>query len=235
MSTIQIVDPANTVLTNLYGPATRITYAALSDLSSVPVSTLWDRAHGRQSRSEKAAKQQYLTPQEEKALVSYALRMSRNGCPLPVKSLRSLALVMVRQRSSPFQTPSTDDEVRPPGKNWPQGFYKRHPELKSRRVMALDWNRHDHSIYDKVVHWFAVIGRELHDPAILQENVYNTDETEVLLSVLGSLKVLTGSDDLNYRGVGVKRTLITAIECISVDGRSLHPLIIWPATTYRST
>lgn len=85
MSTIQIVDPANTVLTNLCGPATRITYAALSDLSSVPVSTLWDRAHGRQSRSEKAAKQQYLTPQEEKALVSYALRMSRNGYPLPVK------------------------------------------------------------------------------------------------------------------------------------------------------
>jgi hypothetical protein len=73
MSTIQIVDPANTVLTNLCGPATRITYAALSDLSSVPVSTLWDRAHGRQSRSEKAAKQQYLTPQEEKALVSLCL------------------------------------------------------------------------------------------------------------------------------------------------------------------
>jgi hypothetical protein len=73
MSTIQIVDPANTVLTNLCGPATRITYAALSDLSSFPVSTLWDRAHGRQSRSEKAAKQQYLTPQEEKALVSLCL------------------------------------------------------------------------------------------------------------------------------------------------------------------
>ena len=38
-----------------------------------------------------------------------------------------------------------------------------------------------------------------------------------------------------YRGAGVKRTLITAIECISVDGRYLHPLIIWPAAIYRST
>jgi len=152
MPTIPATDPATTVLTNLCDPTTHITYAALSELSNVPTSTLCDRAHGRQSRSEKAAKQQYLTPQEEKALVNYALRISRNGYPLPVKSLRSLALVMVRQRSSDFQIPSTDDEVRPPGKNWPQGFYKRHPELKARRVKALDWNRHNHSIYDKVVH-----------------------------------------------------------------------------------
>jgi hypothetical protein len=49
----------------------------------------------------------------------------------------------------------------------------------------------------KRVHWFAVIERELHDLAILQENVYNMDETGVLLSILGSLKVVTGSDDLN--------------------------------------
>jgi hypothetical protein len=80
---------------------------------------------------------------------------------------------MVRQRSSSFQILSTDNDVRPRGKNWPQGFYKRHPKLKTRRVKTLDWNRHDHSIYNKVVHWFAVIGRELQDPTILQENVYN--------------------------------------------------------------
>jgi len=29
--------------------------------------------------------------------------------------------------------------------------------------------------------------------------------------------------------------LITAIECVSADGRYLHPLIIWPAATHRST
>jgi hypothetical protein len=44
-----------------------------------------------------------------------------------------------------------------PGKNWPQGFYKRHPELKARRVMALDWARHDHNIYDKLMDWFSTI------------------------------------------------------------------------------
>jgi hypothetical protein len=157
------------------------------------------------------------------------------GIPIPVKFLRSLAHVIVRQRSSTFHIPPTDHGVKPPGKNWPQGFYKRHPDLKARRVKALDWSRYDHSIYGKVAQWFTVIGKELNDPAILQENVYNMDETGVLLSVLSSLKVLIGKDDLNCRGAGVKRTVVTAIECISADGMSLHPLIIWPAATYRST
>ena len=61
------------------------------------------------------------------------------------------------------------------------------------------------------------------------------DETGILLSVLGSAKVLVGRDDLrDYRGAAVQRTLITAIECISADGRSLPPLVIWPAAAHRS-
>ncbi len=90
--------------------------------------------------------------------------MSERGHPLSVKFLRSLALVTARQRFSAFQIPTDDIGIRPPGKNWPQGFYKRHFELKARRVKALDWARHDRHIYDKVVQLFTVIGRELHDP-----------------------------------------------------------------------
>ena len=48
-----------------------------------------------------------------------------------------------------------------------------------------------------------------------------------MLSILSSVKVLIGKDDLrDYRGIGVKRTIVTAIKYISVDGRSLLPLII---------
>jgi hypothetical protein len=163
--------------------------------------------------------------------------MAQNGFPLPVKFLRDLALVIVRQRTSIFQIPATDDDgIRPPGENWPQAFYKRHPELKAIRIKALDWERHEHNIYEKVVDWFTIIGKELENPLILAENIYNMDETGVLLSVLNSLKVLVGKNELrDYRGAGVKRTLITAIECVSADGRRLYPLIIWPAATHQST
>ena len=82
---------------------------------------------------------------------------------------------------------------------------------------------------------FEVVSMVLQDPAVLPENVYNMDETGIMLSKLGSVKVLVGKDDFrNYKGAGFKRTMVTAIECISADGRSLLPLIIWPAATYRS-
>ena len=104
---------------------------------------------------------------------------------------------------------------------------------KARRVKAINWKRHDNHIHDKVTEWFKVVGKVLQDLAILPENCYNMDETGVLLSMLGSVKVLVGKDDLrDYRGAGVKRTMVTAIECISADGRSLLPLIIWPALTH---
>jgi hypothetical protein len=56
-----------------------------------------------------------------------------------------------------------------------------------------------------------------------------------MLCMLSSIKVLVGKNDvLNYRGAGVRHSMVTAIECISADGRSLDPMIIWPATTHRS-
>jgi hypothetical protein len=65
--------------------------------------------------------------------------------------------------------------------------------------------------------------------------VYNLDETEVILSNLCSVKVLIGKDDIrDYRGARIKRETVTAIECISADGRYLKPMIIWPVSTYRS-
>jgi hypothetical protein len=88
----------------------------------------------------------------------------------------------------------------------------------------------------KITHWFEVIGKVLQDPVIRPENVYNMDETGVMLSMLGSVKVLVGKDDpRDYRGAGVKRTMVTAIECISADGKSLLPMIIWQPPPIEAT
>lgn len=38
------------------------------------------------------------------------------------------------------------------------------------------------------------------------------------------------ADIRNYRGSRFKRTIITAIECVSTEGKYLNPMIIWPAT-----
>lgn len=165
------MDPATAVL-NRFGHSRENTYQALSEANGVPASTLRHRNHGRISIQQRAVNQQYLTPQEEKALVSYFLRMSERGYPLPVKALGNLAYIIVLQRISIFQIPAIDrEDVHPPGENWPQAFCKRHPELKAMRIKAIDWERHDHHIYEKVVDWFAVIGRELASPTVPGEYI----------------------------------------------------------------
>ena len=68
-------------------------------------------------------------PEEEKALVAYLLLMSNLGYPVRIKYITSLALTLVRQRSP---------TAKPPGKNWPRAFKKRHPELKARTVKVID-------------------------------------------------------------------------------------------------
>ncbi|OCK92191.1 uncharacterized protein K441DRAFT_571237, partial [Cenococcum geophilum 1.58] len=85
----------------------------------------------------------------------------------------------------------------------------------------------------KIKHWFKVVERVLCDPAVLVENVYNMDETGVMLSMLGSVKVLLGKNDMRtYRGARIKREVVTAVECVSADGRYLNPMVIWLAATY---
>lgn len=67
----------------------------------------------------------------------------------------------------------------------------------------------------------------LQDLAVLAENVYNIDETGVMLLKLGSAKVLVQKSDLRkYRGARVKRKVVIAIKCISADGRCLNLIII---------
>jgi hypothetical protein len=104
--------------------------------------------------------------------------------------------------------------IKPPGKNWQKAFAERHPELQARKVKSIDGKRHENNVYGKIVEWFGIIGQVLQGPAVLPENVYNMDETGIMLSMLSSFKVLVGKDDRrNYRGGGVKRTMVTAVEC----------------------
>jgi len=67
----------------------------------------------------------------------------------------------------------------------------------------------------------------LDDLEVSAENVYHMDETGVMLSMLGSMTVLVSRSDMrNYGGARVKREAVTAIECISANGRHLNPMVI---------
>jgi hypothetical protein len=191
------------------------------------LSTVMHRDHGRRSRKEQARSQQYLSREEEIALVRFLLLKSNLGQPVRIKFIRSLAFSIARQRTS------ENRPTKPSGKNWPKAFEKRHPQLQARRVRSVDWKRHGDNICEKVVEWFDVIGKVLQDPSVVPGNVYNMDETGVMLSMLGPVKVLVGKDDRqNSRGAGVKRTMMTAISWSSELMTYVMMISIYEASTY---
>jgi hypothetical protein len=82
-------------------------------------------------------------------------------------------------------------------------------------LKVLEWDRHEHSIYKKVVELYIVIGKKLKNPILKLCNIYNMDKTGVLLAILNSPKVLVSSDDLRKcHSMGKDYMKITVIECI---------------------
>lgn len=225
---MQMDKPSNALAQRLPASVPR-SFRTIADHTDVPRSTLHARARGRRSLEAKAESQQYLTPFEEKAMVDFVLQMSDLGTPVRIKYVPAIAFSVTRGR------PESDRPLKPPGRNWAKSLEKRHPRLKAKKVKALDWDRHEKNIFPKIEHWFDESGKMLGRPDATQEKVYNMDETGVMLSKLGSIKILVRHDDKrDYRGARVERQMVTAVECTSADGRYLKPLIIWPALTHRA-
>ena len=78
----------------------RITKPNTSAIAPLPThispSTQWHRANGRPTRKDKAISQQYLTPQEEKALKDELLRLAKLGYPVRVKIILLFAQIIAR-------------------------------------------------------------------------------------------------------------------------------------------
>ena len=119
-------------------PGVRRTYAAIAEQGKVPLCTLHHRAQGRPSIEEKAQSQQYLTPDEERAVVKFVLLMSDLGKPVRIKSIPSLAFCVACRRL-------TGRSNKPPSKNWAD------TQVKARKVGAIDWKRHGSHTRGKIV------------------------------------------------------------------------------------
>jgi hypothetical protein len=109
-------------------------------------------------------------------------------------------------------------------KNCAKSLEKRRPELRTKKVKALGWNRHKKNLFPEITRWFDIVGEALSNLELTRESVYIIDEAGVVLSKLGSVNVLVGANDVrDYRGARVQRKMMTVVECISTDGRYLKP------------
>jgi hypothetical protein len=84
------MDPASEALAEA-PPNDDRTWAAQADSSGIALSTLYNRWRGRPLIEQKAQGQQYLTVEEEKALVAFLLLMSSFGQLVCIKYIPTLA------------------------------------------------------------------------------------------------------------------------------------------------
>lgn len=96
----------------------------------VAYTTLRDRLAGAKSRQEAHREQQYLTDEEEKAIVRFCLKVDDWGHPLRISYLKALVTSIV--------PPSKRRRL---GKHWVTRFLNRHPELASKFVTRLERQR----------------------------------------------------------------------------------------------
>jgi hypothetical protein len=95
-----IMDRASQALAAAFSADQPGTYRSVAEKCNVPRSTLHRRKHGGTSKEVKAQRQQYLTVEEERALVSFLLLMSSLGQPVRIKYIPTLAFSIARRRST---------------------------------------------------------------------------------------------------------------------------------------
>lgn len=89
-----------------------------------------------------------------------------------------------------------DNVVAPPGENWPQGFYKRHPEPKARRAKAIASRRCDKKYAREGLRVVYVDKERARRSRYSTVEHVHLVETGGLISFQGSLKVLVGCEEL---------------------------------------
>lgn len=208
------------------GQFSSIRQAALS--YNVPPSNLEHRLKGRVARVDSRANNHKLTPTEEEALLQWILSMDERGYPPTISALRDAARLLLQQRVG------SKGLI---GVNWPRNFVKRQPTLQAKYTRKYDYQRAQCEDPDVVQNWFRLVRNTIQKYGIVDEDIYNFDETGFAIGVAGTSRVITSSD---RRGKPPQlqpgdREWITAIEAINTRGWYLPAMIIFKGKVYMST
>ena len=117
----------------------------------------------------------------------------------------------------------------PVGKNWPDAFLKRTPELKKRWSRPYDRQRALNEDPDTIRAWFELVRNTKAKYGIQDEDTFNFDETGFMMGVITSQLVITGSERRGKRKViqPGNREWITVIQGICAAGWAIPPFTIY--------
>ena len=158
-----------------------------------------------------------LTDLEESAIVHRVLELDAQGFSPRLRDVEDMANRLRRDRGAS-----------PVGKNWTSTFISRHSELKVALSRKYDYQRALCEDPEIINGWFELVRNFKAKYGIVDEDIYNFDETGFLMGQISTTKVVTSSD--RRRHVKLiqpgNREWVSVIMGVNCQGWAIPPFII---------
>ena len=192
--------------------------------------TLMTRLNGVPPRKEAIANCRKLSNTEEATLSKWILDMDKRGLPLHISHVRYLAKLLLSARQKQSSMPSI-------GELWVNRFIRRHPELISKYTRRYDYQRARCEDPELIKNWLDCVKETIQKYGILEQDIYNMDESGFQMGVTSTAKVICGSETRNSHAKSIQpgnREWITIIIAINAAGSVLPPQIIFAGKKHQS-
>lgn len=198
----------------------KLSLRAAAKLYNVPPTTLRRRRDGHAAKSDAPSKLKKLTELEEEVIVRYIIELDTRAFPPRLCGVEDMANHLLRERDAP-----------PVGKLWAHRFVKRQPQLRTRFTRRYDYQRAKCEDPKIIGGWFALVQNTKAKYGILDEDVYNLDETGFMMGMIFPGMVVTTSDGFGKAKLAQpgNREWATVIPGICAQGWAIPPFIILAA------
>ena len=185
---------------------------------NIPRTTLSHRRAGRRSRRDCEANSKRLNKLEEEAIVKRILEESARGFAPTKADVRAMADSLLHARDG-----------KPVGKNWVDNFVKRTPELRTRWSRPYDHQRAACEDPAAIQRWFDLVKSTKERWGIVDDDIYNFNETSFIIGKILSQIVITASEGYRKkkRIQPGNREWVTVIQGVGALGRRIPPFVVF--------
>jgi hypothetical protein len=221
--------PSNEARINLALEALKNDYTlslrAVAKIYSVSPATLMRRRNGRPTRRDIPANSRKLTDLEECTIVQYITELDARAFPPRLCGVEDMANHLLRERDAP-----------PVGKRWAYNFVKRQPQLRTRYTRRYDYQRAKCEDPKIIGEWFTLVQNVKAKYGIVDDDIYNFDETGFMMGIIFTGMVVTTSDGRSKAKLAQpgNREWATVIQGVNALGWAIPPFIILAAQYHLS-
>jgi hypothetical protein len=195
------------------------------------------RIKGSDSRATANERKQLLSAAEEDALFLWCRRLTAGGYPAHHQVVKEMAHEILTRRVASINIDGMYLVNIPPiGKDWTKRFLLRYPTLKSTMSRKIDASRWKDTTPEVINAWFDAYADAYCKHNFAPHNIYNMDETGFGIGTSQSCRVIIDSTlRTRYKMEPGRQEWVSVVECISADGNSLPPLVIFKAENISNT